>query len=76
MKLEGKAALVTGAASGIGEAIARKYGAAGAKVCVADLDLARAERVAESLPGAIAVRMAPPRDTVCGHRLPPARLRR
>ena len=54
---KGKAALVTGAASGIGEAIARKYAAAGAKVCVADLDLAGAERVAASLPGAIAVRM-------------------
>jgi glucose 1-dehydrogenase len=34
MQLEGKVALVTGAATGIGEAIARAYGAAGARVTI------------------------------------------
>ena len=37
-KLDGKAAIVTGAASGIGRAIAATLGAAGASVCVGDLD--------------------------------------
>lgn len=58
MKLERKTAIVTGAASGIGEQIARTFAAEGALVCVADLDLAGAERVAGSIgAGAIAVRM-------------------
>lgn len=34
MQLEGKVALITGAATGIGEAIARAYGAAGARVAI------------------------------------------
>lgn len=58
MKLERKTAIVTGAASGIGEQIARTFAAEGARVCVADLDLAGAERVARSLgDAAIALRM-------------------
>ena len=58
MQLDGKRAIVTGAASGIGEAIARRYAAAGASVCIADLDLSGAQRVARELGGgAIAVRM-------------------
>ena len=38
MRLAGKIALVTGAASGFGEGIARKFVAEGAKVVVADRD--------------------------------------
>jgi NAD(P)-dependent dehydrogenase (short-subunit alcohol dehydrogenase family) len=43
----GKTALVTGAGSGIGEAIATDLGAAGATVIVADLKQASAEKVAD-----------------------------
>lgn len=58
MRLTKKTALVTGAASGIGEQIARAFAAEGARVCVADLDRAGAERVAASLgAAAIALRM-------------------
>jgi len=49
MRLEGKIAIVTGAASGFGEGIAKKFAAEGARVVVADRDGAGAERVAASL---------------------------
>ena len=49
--IEGKVALVTGGASGIGAATARHLSAAGAKVTVADRDLTGAEALAESLHG-------------------------
>lgn len=45
MKLENKVAIVTGAASGMGEAIAKQYAIEGAKVVVSDLNLEGAERV-------------------------------
>lgn len=58
MKLQGKCAIVTGAASGIGAEIARAFAREGARVCVADVDAAGAERVAAQLGGgAIAARM-------------------
>ena len=58
MRLLDKSAIVTGAASGIGEQIARAFAAEGARVCVADLDGAGAERVAASIgAAAFAVRM-------------------
>jgi 3-oxoacyl-[acyl-carrier protein] reductase len=49
VSLDGRTAVVTGAARGIGEAIARALHARGARVVVADLNGKGAERVAESL---------------------------
>ncbi len=49
MDLDGRAAVVTGAAQGLGEAIARALHARGATVVLADLNLEGAEGVAASL---------------------------
>ena len=49
--LSGQTAIVTGAAQGIGEAIAHRLAAAGATVAVADLNGEKAEQVAGSLGG-------------------------
>lgn len=57
MHLNGKSALVTGAASGIGAEIARVFAAAGARVCIGDLDAEAAKRKASEMKGAIGVRM-------------------
>lgn len=51
MKLEGRAAIVTGAAQGIGRAIAEKLHAEGAQVAVADLNGDAVRAVAEQLDG-------------------------
>ena len=45
-ELTGQTAIVTGAAAGIGEAIAHRFGRAGATVIVADLNLEGAQAVA------------------------------
>ena len=47
--VEGKSVIVTGAGRGIGEGIARDLAAEGARVAVADIDLAAAERVAAAI---------------------------
>jgi 3-hydroxybutyrate dehydrogenase len=49
MALNDKVALVTGAASGIGEQCARKLASDGATVVIADLNLANAQNVAEDI---------------------------
>ncbi len=49
MNLNGKTALVTGAASGIGRAIATRFVAAGAKVAIADVNFQAAQATAKAL---------------------------
>jgi len=51
MQLEGRTALVTGAAQGIGEAVVRAFAAEGARVCIADVALDAARALAEALAG-------------------------
>ena len=48
-KLEGKIAIVTGAASGLGKAIAHRFTSEGAKVMIADLQAEGGQTVANSL---------------------------
>ncbi|HSJ16989.1 MAG TPA: SDR family NAD(P)-dependent oxidoreductase [Solirubrobacterales bacterium] len=54
--LEGRSALVTGGAKGIGAAIARRLAAEGGRVTIGDVDTDGAERVAAEI-GATAVRL-------------------
>ena len=54
MRLDGKTAIVTGAGSGFGEGMAKRFAEEGANVVVADLNGDAANRVAEEI-GAQAV---------------------
>lgn len=56
-RLDGKIALVTGGASGIGAETCRELTRGGASVWIADLNVASAESLASELPGAHAVQM-------------------
>jgi len=49
MRFESKSVIVTGAASGIGRAIAERFAAEGANVTIADVDAENGQRVAESI---------------------------
>lgn len=49
MKLDGKVAIVTGAASGMGRAIAHRYAKEGARVVIADRDRDAGQRVADEI---------------------------
>src|ERR1044072_2451073 len=52
MELDGRHAVITGAAGGIGSALARAFAAEGATVTAADRDLAGAQAVADEVGGA------------------------
>ncbi len=52
MRLDDKVAIVTGAGSGFGEGIAKRFAATGAKVVVNDLDAGGGERVAGEIAAA------------------------
>jgi 3-oxoacyl-[acyl-carrier protein] reductase len=54
MRLKNKVALVTGAARGIGKAIATRFAAEGASVVVSDIDFDEAARTATALAGGMA----------------------
>ena len=51
ISLDGSSSIVTGGASGIGEASARQLAAAGSKVVIADLNEERGKAIAEELEG-------------------------
>jgi len=61
--LEGKVALVTGAAAGIGRAVAEAYAEAGASVMVTDIDESGAAEVAGAIADAGGTAAAAPLDT-------------
>jgi len=56
-RFDGKVAIVTGGAGGIGSAIGRLLAARGAAVVIADIALDRSEALASELPNAIAVEL-------------------
>ena len=49
MKLKDKVAIVTGGARGIGESVVRAYSAEGAKVVIADIEIAKAQQLASEI---------------------------
>ncbi len=65
--LEGKGVIVTGAAGGIGKAVAQAFSTTGAKVMAVDLDLARTEEVVAGLEGSGHIAVAANLGDLAGH---------
>jgi 3-oxoacyl-[acyl-carrier protein] reductase len=65
--LEGKGVIVTGAAGGIGRAVAQAFSATGARVLAVDLDLARTQEVVSALEGKGHVAVAANLGDLTGH---------
>src|SRR2546423_713687 len=61
-RLQDKVALVTGAASGMGRAIARRYAEEGARVVIADLNGAAAQQTVDAIVAAGGTAMAAAMD--------------
>ena len=61
-RLDGKIAIVTGSASGIGRQIALRFAREGARVAVADLNLGAAQEVASEIARGTTVTILMPRD--------------
>src|SRR5262245_26955618 len=55
LRFENKVAFISGGASGIGAAAARKFTDEGARVAIADVNAPAAQKLAAELPGAIAL---------------------
>src|SRR3978361_2230157 len=56
MSIRGKSALITGAASGIGRAIAETFAKAGAHICIADISIEAAQKAAADIAAAHGVK--------------------
>ncbi|MCB0061228.1 MAG: glucose 1-dehydrogenase [Caldilineaceae bacterium] len=67
MRLQNRVAMITGGGSGIGEAIARKFAAEGAKVVVADRNMERAAAVGEAIEAIGGVALAVPVEVTDAH---------
>ena len=68
-RLEGKSALITGSARGIGRAFAEAYVREGARVAIADINIERASATASEIgPAAYAVQMDVTRQASIGAR--------
>jgi NAD(P)-dependent dehydrogenase (short-subunit alcohol dehydrogenase family) len=65
--LEGKGVIVTGAAGGIGRAVAQAFSATGARVLAVDMDLARTQDVVSTLEGSGHVAVAANLGDLTGH---------
>jgi NAD(P)-dependent dehydrogenase (short-subunit alcohol dehydrogenase family) len=65
--LEGRGVIVTGAAGGIGRAVAQAFSTTGAKVMAVDLDLARTQEVVDGFEGSGHVAVAADLGDLTGH---------
>jgi len=65
---EGRTAVITGGASGIGLGAAKRFAALGMKICLADLSQEALDRAAEQLSAARVLTVPPERTRLCRFR--------